>query len=69
MSYDEDSIVDYLKSNNLPSDMASRRIVAENNGIVPYSGTAEQNIKLLALLRNPPHPTFWDSLKGLFGLK
>jgi hypothetical protein len=68
MSYpDEDSIVDYLKSNGLPSDMAAREIIAEKHGIVPYTGTAEQNTRLLALLREPPVTTFWDDLKKLFG--
>lgn len=62
---DEDSIVDYLKSQGVPSDMDSRRIIAEKHGITPYSGTSEQNIKLLALLRNPP-PTFWERVKALF---
>jgi hypothetical protein len=62
---DENSIVDYLKAQGVPSDMASRRIIAEKHGISPYSGTADQNIKLLALLRNPP-ATFWDDVKSLF---
>jgi hypothetical protein len=70
MSNDDDvnSIVDYLKRQGLPGDMASRKVIAENNGIVPYSGTADQNTKLLALLRNPPKPTFWESIKALFGI-
>lgn len=62
---DVNSIVDYLKAQGVPSDMESRRIIAEKHGIVPYSGTAEQNIKLLALLRNPP-PSFWEDVKTLF---
>jgi hypothetical protein len=64
---DENSIVDYLKGQGIPSDMASRRIIAEEHGIAPYSGTAEQNIKLLALLRNPPL-AFWERVKALFKL-
>ena len=62
---DENSIVDYLKDHGVPSDMASRRIIAEKHGISPYSGTAEQNIKLLAILRNPPL-AFWERVKALF---
>jgi hypothetical protein len=65
---DEDSIVDYLKDKGLPSDMAARKVIAEKHGITGYTGTADQNIKLLALLRNPPLPplTFWEQLKALF---
>ncbi len=62
---DDNSIVDYLKAQGVPSDMESRRLIADRHGIAPYSGTAEQNIKLLALLRNPP-PTFWDNVRALF---
>jgi hypothetical protein len=62
---DVNSIVDYLKSHGLPSDMASRQIIAEKHGISPYTGTAEQNTKLLGLLRNPPLLTFWEELKAL----
>jgi hypothetical protein len=62
---DENSIVDYLKGQGVPSDMEARRIIAEKHGIVPYSGTADQNIRLLALLRNPPS-AFWDDVKALF---
>lgn len=63
---DEDSIVDYLKAQGVPSDMEARRVIAEKHGIVPYSGTADQNIRLLALLRNPPLVTFWEEIKALF---
>ncbi len=62
---DENSIVDYLKRNGVASDMASRKIIAEKHGIDGYTGTAEQNIKLLALLRNPPL-AFWEEVKALF---
>jgi N-acetylmuramoyl-L-alanine amidase len=62
---DANSIVDYLKAQGLPSDMASRKIIAEAHGISPYTGTADQNIQLLGLLRNPS-PTFWDEVKALF---
>ena len=62
---DENSIVDYLKRNGVPSDMASRKVIAEKHGITGYTGTAEQNIKLLALLRNPPL-AFWEEVKAFF---
>ena len=62
---DENSIVDYLKAQGLPSDMEARKIIAVRHGIAPYSGTADQNIRLLALLRNPPL-SFWEGLKALF---
>jgi hypothetical protein len=61
---DANSIVDYLKDQGLPSDMESRRVIAEQHGISPYSGTSDQNIKLLSLLRNPP-PAFWDDIRSL----
>ena len=63
---DVDSIVDYLKNQGLPSDMASRKIIAEKHGITGYTGTADQNVRLLALLRNPPLKTFWEDIKALF---
>ncbi len=66
MEWDENSIVDYLKSQGLPSDMAARKVIAEKYGIAPYSGTADQNIKLLALLKNPPVTSFWDDIRALF---
>jgi hypothetical protein len=62
---DENSIVDYLKGQGVPSDMEARRIIAENHGIAPYTGTADQNVRLLALLRNPPS-AFWEEVKALF---
>ena len=62
---DENSIVDYLKAQGVPSDMASRKVIAERHGISPYSGTADQNIQLLALLRDPP-AAFWAEVKALF---
>jgi len=62
---DENSIVDYLKSQGVPSDMASRKVIAEKHGITGYTGTADQNIRLLALLRNPPL-AFWEQIKALF---
>ena len=66
MDNDVNSIVDYLKGQGLPSDMAARTIIAEKHGIAPYSGTTDQNVRLLAMLRNPPLKTFWDDIKALF---
>jgi hypothetical protein len=65
MDTDENSIVDYLKAQGVPSDMASRKVIAEKHGIVPYTGTADENIRLLALLRNPPL-SFWEEIKAMF---
>lgn len=47
----ENSIVDYLNSKGEDSSFAYRQQLAENYSIVPYTGTAEQNIKLLGILR------------------
>jgi hypothetical protein len=65
MTTDEDSIVDYLESKGIAGDFATRKAIAERHGIVPYSGTAEENEKLLVLLRNPPE-SFWEEIKELF---
>ena len=65
MTTDEDSIVDYLESKGIAGDFATRKAIAERHGIVPYEGTADQNMKLLALLRNPPE-SFWEEIKELF---
>lgn len=51
------SIVDYLNSQGKASDFATRKTLAESNGISGYSGTAEQNISLLNKLRTTPAPT------------
>jgi hypothetical protein len=62
---DPNSIVDYLKSHGLPSDLTSRTVLAQQHGIAGYAGTAEQNIRLLAILRNlEANPTFWEVIKG-----
>jgi len=50
------SIVDYLKSIGMPSDFASRAKLAQQYGITDYRGTAEQNIKLLNLLKSGQQP-------------
>lgn len=46
------SIVDYLKSINVDSSFANRKKLAQKYGIKNYTGTPEQNTKLLKLLRN-----------------
>lgn len=49
--YEGNSIVDYLNSIGKASDFASRRIYAKQYGISGYSGTADQNLKLLQMIR------------------
>lgn len=46
------SIVDYLNKSGMPSDFSSRSVLAENNGIQGYTGTAQQNLQLLGILQN-----------------
>lgn len=50
-SYSGNSIVDYLKSIGKSSDFASRKRYASEYGINNYSGTAEQNSRLLSMMR------------------
>lgn len=50
------SIVDYLNSQKQASDFASRAKLAEQNGITNYTGTAEQNTKLLGIVSAPKAP-------------
>ena len=45
------SIVDALKTLSLPFTKAARAKMAKANGIEGYTGTAEQNIKMLELLK------------------
>ena len=45
------SIVDALKSLNIDSSFNNRRVIAEKNGIAKYTGSAEQNLVLLGLLK------------------
>ena len=49
--YDGNSIVDYLKSIRKDSSFAARKQYAAQYGISNYTGTAEQNAKLLSLMR------------------
>ena len=46
----EITFVDYLKKIDVDSSYANRKRIAIKNGIADYSGTAEQNLKLLDLL-------------------
>lgn len=48
----EVSIVDYLKSIGQPSDFDYRAGLAEQNGILNYTGSAGQNIRLLSLMKS-----------------
>jgi flagellum-specific peptidoglycan hydrolase FlgJ len=45
------SLVDYLKANGKDSSFSSRAILAKQNGIVGYHGTADQNTRLLSKLQ------------------
>ena len=46
------SIVNFLKGQEKPSDFESRKALAKENGIEDYKGLAEQNLKLLEILRS-----------------
>ncbi len=46
------SFVDGLKSIGVDASFSNRKIIAANNGISNYKGTASQNLKLLNLLKN-----------------
>lgn len=45
------SVVDYLNKSGMPSDYASRAVLAEKNGITGYTGSAQQNMQLLSTLQ------------------
>lgn len=45
------SVVDFLKYHGMDSSRASLALLAKKYGIQPYSGTAAQNISLLAKLK------------------
>ncbi len=51
-SYKGNSIVDGLKNIKVDSSFINRKKIAEKNDIDNYRGTAEQNIKMLNLLKN-----------------
>jgi GH24 family phage-related lysozyme (muramidase) len=46
------SLVDYLASINKPTDFVSRQKLAKANGMNYYSGSSEDNTKLLNILRS-----------------
>lgn len=46
------SIVDYLNQNGQASDFATRKKLAEQNGITNYTGSAQQNLSLLSTLKS-----------------
>ena len=48
----EITLIDYFKKIDVDSTYANRKQIAIRNGITDYSGTAEQNLKLLDLLKN-----------------
>lgn len=47
-----DSLVDALKSVRADASFGSRQAIAEQNGVLDYTGTAAQNIRLLNLLKS-----------------
>lgn len=46
------TLIEYLKKIDVDSSYQNRKQIAIRNGISDYSGTAEQNLKLLDLLKN-----------------
>jgi hypothetical protein len=65
---DNDSVVDWLKSEGRDSSFQARRALASQYGIIGYTGTAEQNMELLAFLRGTAAPrlSWWEWLKRIF---
>ena len=57
------SIVTYLNSIGVDSSFANRAKLAAQHGIANYKGTAEQNLKLLDILRNGGKATSSSSSK------
>lgn len=45
------SIVDYLKSQGLASDWNTRKAMARRYGVSDYKGTADQNLRLMELIK------------------
>ena len=60
-NYSGNSIVDYLKSIGVDSSYNNRKKLAKENGINNYTGTAEQNLKLLEILRGKNKSTYQGS--------
>jgi len=58
------SLVNYLKAQGKPFDYASRAKLAAQYGITNYSGTAAQNLALLAKLKSGVKPTATTTSKS-----
>src|SRR3990167_1160060 len=62
------SVVDFLRSQNKPSDFASRKSTYENLGLTgafgDYRGTAEQNVTLLNKIKMPVGVVQYDKPIG-----
>ena len=67
-SMENPSIVDFLESEGLRSDFASRKLIAIKYGINDYTGTAEQNLYLLGLLRGSVAGRLWAEIKAALKL-
>jgi N-acetylmuramoyl-L-alanine amidase len=65
---EDPSIVDFLESQGMPSDFASRRRLADQYGVQNYTGTAEQNTRLLGLLRGGAVGRVWATIKAALKL-
>lgn len=50
-SFNNKSIVDGLKSIGVDASFGNRKVIATRNGITPYIGSYEQNVKMLELAR------------------
>jgi hypothetical protein len=46
------SIVDYLNSQGLASDWNTRKAMARRFGVTDYKGTADQNLRLMELIKS-----------------
>jgi hypothetical protein len=70
---DPNSIVDVMKAKGLDSSFEARKALAHKFGMTNYKGTAEENVKLLELMKKPTVVGFWEELKlefkKLFGPK
>lgn len=50
------SLIDFMKANGMDSSFANRSILAQQYGIIGYSGTAAQNLALLSKLQSGVKP-------------
>ena len=62
--YHGNSIVDYLNHNKMDSSFANRKRLAQQHRISNYSGTAAQNMELLAKIRGGEPSRIEDNHKG-----